>query len=90
MRVGTEEVLLMRNGSAVCGLNRTNRMLYGLIFLAMFMSLGHHIEMADTEVGEMRDRTEESHEGRILRSSEGTNVDSTSISPAALHWSVRR
>jgi hypothetical protein len=80
----------MRNGSAVSGLNRTNRMLYGLIFLAMFMSLSHHIEMADTEVGEMRDRTEESHKGRILRSSESTNVHSLSISPAALHWSVRR
>ena len=34
----------MRKGSAVSGLNRTNRMLYGLIFLAMFMSLGHHID----------------------------------------------
>ncbi|MCD6054311.1 MAG: hypothetical protein K0Q96_1503 [Rubrobacteraceae bacterium] len=34
----------MRNGSAVPGLNRTNRILYGLIFLAMFMSLGHHID----------------------------------------------
>jgi hypothetical protein len=37
-------VLLMRNGSAVPGLNRTNRILYSLIFLAMFMSLGHHID----------------------------------------------
>jgi hypothetical protein len=34
----------MRKGSAVSGLNRTNRMLYGLIFVAMFMSFGHHIE----------------------------------------------
>ena len=34
----------MRNGSAVPGLNRTNEILYGLIFLAMFMSLGHHID----------------------------------------------
>jgi hypothetical protein len=35
---------LVRKGSAVSGLNRTNRMLCGLIFLAMFMSLGHHID----------------------------------------------
>jgi hypothetical protein len=34
----------MRKGSAVSGPNRTNRILYGLIFLAMFMSLGHHID----------------------------------------------
>jgi hypothetical protein len=34
----------MCKGSAVSGLNRTNRMLYALIFLAMFMSLGHHID----------------------------------------------
>jgi hypothetical protein len=34
----------MRNGSAVSGPNRTNRILYGLIFLAMFMSFGHHID----------------------------------------------
>jgi hypothetical protein len=31
----------MRKGSAVWG---PNRMLYGSIFLAMFMSLGHHID----------------------------------------------
>jgi hypothetical protein len=43
-RLGTEEVLLMRNGSTVSGPNRTNKILYGLIFLAMFMSLGHHID----------------------------------------------
>jgi len=36
--------VLMRKGSTVSGPNRTNRMLYGLIFLAMFMSLGHHID----------------------------------------------
>src|SRR5215207_6039584 len=36
--------VLMRKGSAVSGLNRTNRRLYGLIFLAMLMSLGHHID----------------------------------------------
>jgi len=36
--------VLMRKGSAVSGLNRTNRMLYGLIFVAMLMSLGHHID----------------------------------------------
>ena len=34
----------MRNGSTVSGPNRTNKILYGLIFLAMFMSLGHHID----------------------------------------------
>jgi hypothetical protein len=34
----------MRKGSTVSGSNRTNRILYGLIFLAMFMSLGHHID----------------------------------------------
>jgi hypothetical protein len=34
----------MRKESAVSGPNRTNRILYGLIFLAMFMSLGHHID----------------------------------------------
>ena len=34
----------MRNRSAVSGPNRTNRILYGLIFLAMFMSLGHHFD----------------------------------------------
>ena len=32
----------MQKGSAVWGPN--NRVLYGLIFLAMFMSLGHHID----------------------------------------------
>lgn len=31
----------MRKGSAVFG---PNRIMYGLIFLAMFMSLGHHID----------------------------------------------
>ncbi len=31
----------MQKGSAVFG---SNRILYGLIFLAMFMSLGHHID----------------------------------------------
>src|ERR671918_1267760 len=36
--------VLMRKGSTVSGPNRTNRILYGLIFLAMFMSLGHHID----------------------------------------------
>jgi len=34
----------MRNGSTVSGPNRTNKILYGLIFLATFMSLGHHID----------------------------------------------
>jgi hypothetical protein len=34
----------MRNESAVSGPIRTNRILYGLIFLAMFMSLGHDID----------------------------------------------
>jgi hypothetical protein len=34
----------MCKGSAVSGLNRSNRMLYGLIFVAMFMSFGHHID----------------------------------------------
>jgi hypothetical protein len=34
----------MSKGSAVSGLNRTNRILYALIFLAMFMSFGHHID----------------------------------------------
>ena len=34
----------MRKGSTVSGPNRTNRILYGLIFLAMFLSLGHHID----------------------------------------------
>src|SRR5829696_4648620 len=34
----------MQNGRTVSGSNRTNRMLYGLIFLAMFMSLGHHVD----------------------------------------------
>ena len=34
----------MCKGSAVSRLNRTNRMLYGLIFVAMFMSFGHHID----------------------------------------------
>jgi hypothetical protein len=34
----------MRIGSAVSGPNRTNKILYGLIFLAMFMSFGHHID----------------------------------------------
>jgi hypothetical protein len=34
----------MQNGSTVSGSSRTNRMLYGLIFLAMFMSVGHHID----------------------------------------------
>jgi len=33
--------VLMRKGSAVSGLNR---MRYGLIFVAMFMSFGHHID----------------------------------------------
>ncbi len=33
--------VLMRKGSAV---SMQNRILYGLIFLAMFMSLGHHID----------------------------------------------
>ena len=33
--------LLVRKGSAVWG---SNRILYGLIFLAMFLSLGHHID----------------------------------------------
>jgi hypothetical protein len=36
--------VLMRKGSTVSGPNRTNRILYGLIFLAMFLSLGHHID----------------------------------------------
>jgi hypothetical protein len=36
--------VLMCKGSAVSGLNRTNRILYALIFLAMFMSFGHHID----------------------------------------------
>jgi hypothetical protein len=34
----------MLYGRAVCGPNRTNRILYGLIFVAMFMSFGHHID----------------------------------------------
>ena len=34
----------MRKGSALSGPNRANRTLNGLIFLAMFMSLGHHID----------------------------------------------
>ena len=34
--------LLVRKGSAV--VSGSNRMLYALIFLAMFMSLGHHID----------------------------------------------
>jgi hypothetical protein len=41
----------MRKESAVWG---PNRMLYGLIFLAMFKSLGHHIDhviRATTSVG---------------------------------------
>jgi hypothetical protein len=36
--------VLMSKVSAVSGLNRTNRMLYALIFLAMFMSFGHYID----------------------------------------------
>jgi hypothetical protein len=34
----------MRKGSVVSGLTTTNRLLYGLIFLAMFLSLGYHID----------------------------------------------
>jgi hypothetical protein len=35
------EGVLVRKGNAVPG---PNRILYGLVFLAMFMSLGHHID----------------------------------------------
>jgi hypothetical protein len=47
--------VLMRKGSAV---SMQNRMLYALIFLAMFLSLGHHIDhtIRGNQVGPLRSR----------------------------------